>query len=154
MTNRITAATLSVLITALGCAGPTDDDQIFSQGEPAPAEFFTGTVRVRGLVENDSVYTTAAGSVEFEPGARSNWHSHPSGQLLLVTSGTGYHQIEGDRKEIIKKGDVVRCPPGVSHWHGASAERGMTHLYIVPNTELGIVEWGPPVTDEEYLNER
>jgi quercetin dioxygenase-like cupin family protein len=104
------------------------------------------------LVQNDSVFTTLAGNVEFEAGARSNWHSHPAGQILIITAGKGYHQIEGKPKEIIQKGDVVKCPPNISHWHGASEDNSMSHIYIIPNTKKGIVEWGEPVTDEEFLN--
>ncbi len=140
----------------LGCqevkdnSGSADQSQIFPKGRLAPAEFFTGNAYVTGLVDNDSVFTIAAGSVFFEAGARSNWHLHPAGQILIVTDGVGYHQIKGQPIEIIKKGDVVKCPPNVVHWHGASKESSMTHIYIVPNTEKGIVEWMEPVTDEEY----
>lgn len=125
---------------------------IFEKGVKAPSEYFTGTAWVQGLVENDSVFTTAAGNVMFEPQARSNWHAHPSGQLLLVTAGKGYHQIKGQPKEVIRKGDVIKCPPNVMHWHGASTDSSMTHIYIVPNTEKGIVEWADPVSDETFLN--
>ena len=115
-----------------------------------PATTFTGTVWVTSLVPNDSIYTTIAGSVAFEPGARSHWHSHPAGQILIVTDGVGYHQIKGEPKQVIRKGEVVKCPPNVVHWHGASPESKMTHLYIIPNTEKGIVKWLQAVTDDEY----
>ncbi|CAN5545977.1 hypothetical protein BH09BAC4_BH09BAC4_15730 [soil metagenome] len=115
-----------------------------------PAATFTGTVWVTSLVPNDSIYTTVAGSVAFAPGARSHWHSHPTGQLLVVTEGVGYHQIKGEPSQVIRKGDVVKCPPNVVHWHGASSGSKMTHLYIIPNTEKGIVNWLQPVTDAEY----
>ncbi len=115
-----------------------------------PSDTFTGTVWVTSLVANDSTYTTVAGSVTFEPGARSYWHSHPAGQLLLVTDGVGYHQLKGEPKQVIRKGDVVKCPPNVTHWHGASAGSSMTHVYILPNTEKGIVNWLRAVTDDEY----
>ncbi len=130
----------------------TGSEAIFPQGELGPEKYFTGDARVTSLVENDSVFTTLAGNVAFEAGARSHWHSHPVGQILLVTAGKGYHQIEGEPKEIIRKGDVIQCPPGVSHWHGASVDSNMTHIYIIPNTENGIVEWENPVTDEEFEN--
>ena len=87
------------------------DNDIFPKGQKAPSEYFTGTAWVYGLVRNDSIFTTLAGNVTFEPSARTHWHSHPAGQILIVTSGIGYHQIEGGPKEIIKKGDVVKCPP-------------------------------------------
>ena len=131
-------------------ATETDMPAIFPKGQQGPAENFTGTVWNHGLVENDSTYTTVVGNVHFEAGARSNWHSHPAGQILVVVEGVGYHQIEGRPKEIIRKGESVQCPPNVNHWHGASADEAMSHIYIVPNTEKGIVNWGDPVTDEVY----
>ncbi|WP_460952355.1 (R)-mandelonitrile lyase [Spirosoma daeguense] len=115
-----------------------------------PADTFTGTVWVKSLVSNDSIFTTISGSVAFEKGARSHWHSHPAGQILIVTDGVGYHQIKGEPKQLIRKGDVVKCPPNVVHWHGASPGSKMTHLYIIPNTEKGIVKWLQAVTDAEY----
>ena len=123
---------------------------IFPKGQKGPAENFTGNAYNFGLVDADSVLTTAVGNVYFEPGARSNWHSHPAGQILIITDGAGYHQIDGQPIEIIKKGDVVKCPPNVNHWHGASKEVGLQQIYIVPNTEKGIVDWKQPVTDKEY----
>ena len=161
-----TAFTLAAIL-AVGCQEHTADkvtdsaanntaypetETIFPQGEKAPSENFTGKAWVTNLVAPDSIYTTATGSVFFEAGARTNWHSHPPGQLLLVTEGVGYHQIEGETKQIIRKGDVVKCPPNVTHWHGASADSSMTHIYIVPNTDKGIVNWMKPVSDEEYAN--
>ena len=124
--------------------------EIFPKGEKTPSEYFTGTAWVYGLVKNDSVFNTIAGNVMFEPKARTHWHSHPAGQILIVTSGIGYHQIEGEAIQVLQKGDVVKCPPDKSHWHGASENSSMSHIYIIPNTEKGIVEWGRPVTDEEY----
>lgn len=123
---------------------------IFPKGEKGSEEYFTGNAYPVGLVEADSIHTTLAGNVFFEPGARSNWHSHPSGQILIITDGVGYHQIEGQETEVIKKGDVVKCPPNVRHWHGASHDVGLQQLYVIPNTENGIVEWMEPVTDEDY----
>ena len=127
-------------------------DGIFPIGEKAPATNFTGTVWVKLLVPNDSVFNCVIGSVTFEPGARSNWHYHPVGQILLVTAGTGYYQEKGKPIQIIRKGDVSKCPPNVEHWHGASAGSMMTHIAINPNTEKGIVVWLQKVSDEEYKN--
>ncbi|MBW8523510.1 cupin domain-containing protein [Chryseobacterium chendengshani] len=123
---------------------------IFPKGKKGPVENFTGNAFNTPLVETDSVYNTVVGNVYFEPGARSNWHTHPAGQILIITDGVGYHQIEGKPIETIKKGDVVKCPPNVRHWHGASADVGLQQLYVVPNTEKGIVNWQEPVTDEQY----
>ncbi|WP_231460068.1 MULTISPECIES: cupin domain-containing protein [unclassified Pedobacter] len=125
--------------------------EIFPKGEKGSSETFTGNAYPTALVEADSVYNTIVGNVYFEPGARSNWHSHPAGQILIITDGVGYHQIEGKKIEIIKKGSIVKCPPNVRHWHGASADVGLQQLYIVPNIEKGIVNWDEPVTDAQYL---
>ncbi len=127
-----------------------ETNAIFPKGNQGPAENFTGKAWNYGLVENDSIYNTVVGNVYFEPGARTNWHIHPAGQILIITDGEGYHQIKGQPRQTIKKGDVVKCPPNVMHWHGASPTKGLHQLYIVPNTEKGIVQWLQPVTDEEY----
>jgi quercetin dioxygenase-like cupin family protein len=131
-------------------SGKNELNAIFPKGEKGSEELFTGNAYNIGLVDADSVYTTAVGNVYFEPGARSNWHTHPSGQILIITDGVGYYQIEGQPIGIMKKGDVVKFPPNVRHWHGASPDVGLQQLYIVPNTEMGIVEWMEPVSDEEY----
>lgn len=131
-----------------------DLNAIFPKGEKGPEEWFTGNAYPTSLVEADSIYTTLAGNVYFEPGARSNWHTHPTGQILIITDGIGYYQIEGQPIEVMKKGDVVKFPPNVRHWHGASPDVGVQQLYIIPNTERGIVEWMEPVTDEQYTNSK
>lgn len=123
---------------------------IFPKGVKGPTANFTGNAYNFGLVQNDSVYNTLVGNVYFEPGARSNWHTHPGGQILVITGGVGYHQIEGQPKQVMRKGDVVKCPPNTRHWHGASPDSSLSQLYIVPNTEKGIVNWMEPVTDEQY----
>lgn len=101
----------------------------------------------------DSTNNTIVGNVYFEPGARSNWHTHPAGQILIITDGVGYHQIEGQPIETIKKGDVVWCPPNVKHWHGASKNVGLQQLYVVPEADKGVVDWMGKVTDEQYNNQ-
>src|SRR5688572_10754252 len=126
---------------------------IFPKGEKGKAENFTGNAWNTGLVANDSTYNTVIGNVYFEPGARSNWHTHSAGRILIITDDVGYHQIKGQPRQTIRKGDVVKCPPNAMHWHGASPETGMQQMYIVPNTEKGIVNWLQPVTDEEYNND-
>ncbi|MHA6248084.1 cupin domain-containing protein [Pontibacter sp. CAU 1760] len=128
-------------------------ESIFPRGEKGAVETFTGNAYNFPLVENDSIYNMVVGNVYFEPGARSNWHTHPSGQILIITDGVGYHQIKGQAVQTIRKGDVVKCPPNVAHWHGASADTGLQQLYIVPNTEKGVVNWLQPVTDSTYNRE-
>jgi quercetin dioxygenase-like cupin family protein len=128
-------------------------DVLFPKGSLVPAENFTGSAWAKTLLPTDTTYNTIVGNVYFEPGARSNWHSHPAGQILIITDGIGYHQIKGQRREILKKGDVVKCPPNTLHWHGASATVGMMQMYILPKTEKGLVKWLQKVTDQEYSDE-
>lgn len=127
-------------------------ETIFPKGELGPAEHFTGKAWNIGLVADDTMYNTVIGNVYFEPGARSNWHSHPAGQILIITDGVGYYQEKGQPRRTIKKGDVIKCPSNVVHWHGASLNSGLQQLYIIPNTEKGIVQWLGPVSDDEYNN--
>src|SRR5215218_8987920 len=159
--SRMKAALITAFVAffSLGCKAQTTKQSakgelqaIFPKGEKGPAENFTGNAWNTGLVANDSTYNTVVGNVYFEPGARSNWHTHPSGQILIITDGVGFHQIEGQPKQTIRKGDVVKCPPNVVHWHGASLDTGLQQMYILPKTEKGIVTWLQKVTDEEYNN--
>jgi quercetin dioxygenase-like cupin family protein len=151
---------LLLAITLLSCNGEKNENKdplsessqedIFPKGELGPATNFTGNAYNFSLVANDSTYNTLVGNVFFEKGARSNWHIHPSGQILIVLDGEGYHQLMGQSRETMKKGDVIRCPPNVKHWHGATENNSLTQMYILPNTENGIVTWLEPVTDEQY----
>jgi quercetin dioxygenase-like cupin family protein len=93
---------------------------------------------------------TSGSYVTFEPGARSAWHRHPLGQTLIVTAGLGWVQQEGREKHEIKPGDVIWIPPGVKHWHGATATNGMTHIAIQEEVGGKNVEWMEQVTDEQY----
>ena len=127
---------------------------IFPKGEKGPAENFTGNAWNTPLLANDSIYNTVIGNVYFEPGARSNWHTHPSGQILIITDGVGYYQEKGQLRRTMKKGDVIKCPPNVVHSHRASPDTGMQQMYILPKTEKGIVTWLQKVTDEEYNNSK
>jgi quercetin dioxygenase-like cupin family protein len=149
-------ASLALLtISCMGQKSKKEDKElnaIFPKGSLGPAENFTGNAWNTALVVNDSTYNTVIGNVYFEPGARSNWHIHPSGQILIITDGVGYYQEKGQPRRTIKKGDVIKCPPNVEHWHGASPSIGMQQMYILPKTEKGIVQWLQAVTDEEYNN--
>jgi quercetin dioxygenase-like cupin family protein len=152
-----TIASAILMVLNIGCKEQTSMNTnkekvqaIFPKGELGPAENFTGNAWNTSLVANDSTYNTVVGNVYFEPGARSNWHTHPAGQILIITDGVGYHQIKGQSRQTIRKGDVVKCPPNVMHWHGASPDTGMQQMYILPKTEKGIVTWLQKVTDEEY----
>jgi quercetin dioxygenase-like cupin family protein len=115
-----------------------------------PEEYFTGTVRVDPLFESPDPARARGGSVTFEPGARSAWHTHPLGQTLIVTSGCGWVQSEGQPKVEIRPGDVVWCQPNEKHWHGATATTAMTHIAIQEALDGRVVEWMEKVSDEQY----
>ena len=127
-----------------------DQNAIFPKGERAPADYFIGTVWVKMILPNDPALNCQIGNVVFEPGARNNWHTHPGGQILIVTDGIGYYQEKGKPIQLIRKGDIVNIPPDVEHWHGASPASEMTHIAVNTNTQSGIVVWLQRVTDEEY----
>jgi quercetin dioxygenase-like cupin family protein len=115
-----------------------------------PAEYFTGSVRVDPLFVSVAPARVSAAVVTFEPGARSNWHTHPLGQRLVVTNGCGYVQSWGEPLRVIRPGDVVVCPPGEKHWHGAAPGTSMSHIAIQEELNGKVVDWLEPVTDEQY----
>jgi len=114
------------------------------------AQYFTGSVRVDPLFPAKEPSRTSGGLVTFEPGARSAWHTHPAGQVLIVTAGAGRVQQWGGPIEEIRPGDVVRIPPGVKHWHGASPTTGMTHIAIQETVDGRNVDWMEQVSEEQY----
>jgi quercetin dioxygenase-like cupin family protein len=120
--------------------------------QKGPEATFSGNVNFTMLVAGEEPSNMSAGYVCFDCCARSAWHTHPKGQLLVVTEGEGLIQEWGKPIRQIKKGDVIWTPPGVKHWHGASPETNMTHLAIQESLNGKSVEWMEKVTDEEYKN--
>jgi len=125
---------------------------IFAKGTKITNDNFSGTAWLNSLVNADSVNQNAVGSVTFEPGARTRWHSHPAGQIILALDGVGYYQEKDKEKVIIRKGEVVKCPIDVPHWHGASADTAFVQIAIT-GREKGETVWHEHVTDEEYHSE-
>ncbi|WP_317174237.1 (R)-mandelonitrile lyase [Chryseobacterium muglaense] len=123
---------------------------LFPKGNKLPNEWFTGNAFLSPLVAKDKNNEFSAGAVTFETGARTNWHTHPKGQVLIVTEGSGFYQEKGKSAQIIKKGDVVNIPENVEHWHGATAKTSMTHIAITNFKEETQVTWLNPVTDDEF----
>jgi quercetin dioxygenase-like cupin family protein len=115
-----------------------------------PVEYFTGTVRLDPLFQSVAPARANGNSVTFEPGARTAWHTHPLGQILIVTAGCGLTQRWGGPIEEIRPGDVVLIPPGEKHWHGAAPSTAMTHIAIQEQVDGKQVEWLEKVTDEQY----
>jgi quercetin dioxygenase-like cupin family protein len=116
----------------------------------APKEYFTGTVWQDPIIVAASPARLVVNRVSFEPGARTNWHSHPFGQTLYVVAGLGLVQKEGEAVRQIRPGDVVWIPPGEKHWHGGSPTNGMTHLAMQEALDGNTATWMEPVTDAQY----
>lgn len=115
-----------------------------------PDSWFTGTVRIDSPFQAEGEGRHGGAIVTFEPGARTNWHTHPAGQTLVVLSGVGWTQCEGGPRTEIRAGDVVWCPCRKRHWHGASVTTAMSHLAIAEMVDGKVVDWMEPVTDDQY----
>jgi 4-carboxymuconolactone decarboxylase len=156
---RISAAiaiSLCMLASSAQSQTPKDEGAIRimrSASRPSrqgSAENFTGSVRVDPLFQANAPARASGSLVTFEPGARTAWHSHPLGQILIVTAGTGRVQRWGDPVEEIRQGDVVWIPPGQKHWHGAAPNSSMAHIAIVEQLDGKAVDWMEKVSDEQY----
>jgi len=115
-----------------------------------PADYFTGTVRIDPLFQVKEPARAAGNYVTFEPGARTAWHTHPLGQMLIVTAGLGWAQRLGGTVEEIRPGDVICFAPGEKHWHGAASTTAMTHIAIQEQLDGKAVDWMEKVSDEQY----
>lgn len=149
-----TASAQTATISPSGASGDPADFRIARAGsQPSargPAEFFTGSVRVDPLFPAAAPSRMSGGLVTFEPGARSAWHTHPVGQVLMVTTGLGWIQREGGPIEEMRPGDVVLIPPGLRHWHGAAATTGVTHIALQEQVDGQAVVWMEKVSDAQY----
>lgn len=144
---------LATALTITACNSTTEEKEKstpFVKGEKITSANFIGTVWLNHLVETDTTHHVNIGSVTFEPGARTNWHYHEGGQILLVTDGKGLYQERGKPVEVIQVGEVIKCPPNIAHWHGATPTDPMTHIAIGTNTQIGGAVWLEAVTDEEF----
>ncbi|MGA2550295.1 MAG: cupin domain-containing protein [Burkholderiaceae bacterium] len=158
------AGRISFLAVALGiclaaatlanAADPSPGQTLTQSGSlptfPGPKDYFTGTVHVQQLFTGDPALAATGGRVTFEPGARSAWHSHPAGQYLIILDGVGWVQQWGGPVLEVHAGDVVWCPPGVKHWHGASSTKSMTQISITGVRGDTNVQWLEKVSDEQY----
>ncbi len=122
---------------------------IFPLGEKLSNENFIGDAWCAVLVGYDE-FNCPAYNVTFSKGARNSWHIHAGGQILLVTSGQGWYQENGKSARLLSAGDIVKIPPNVKHWHGATADSDFSHIAITTNPQAGEVEWLEPVSDDEY----
>ncbi len=115
-----------------------------------PSEYFTGAVRVDMLFTATGPGRSSAGSVTFEPGARTAWHTHPLGQAILITAGCGWVQRDGGSIEEVHPGDSVWFEAGEKHWHGAAPTTGMTHIAVTESLDGKVADWLEKVTDDQY----
>lgn len=147
---------LSTCFTNIGFASQVEHQVIVKNGANASIQgaetIFTGNVRVDPMFSNIDNREISGAYVTFEPQARSAWHTHPKGQILMVTQGQGLTQEWGKPIEIINPGDIVWCPPGIKHWHGGGYKTSMTHISLCEAVNGINVNWLEKVTDEQYFN--
>jgi quercetin dioxygenase-like cupin family protein len=114
----------ALFFAALSMQAMAQSTPIFPKGEKSPNVHHVGNVWLSELNAPDSVFSYGTSVAIFDPGARLDWHTHPGGQILIFTDGVGYYQEKGKAKQTVRKGEVIKCMPGVEHWHGATAESG------------------------------
>ena len=139
-----------LVVSALCNLASAQTAPIFPKGEIATINNHTGTVWLTELNKPDSTIDIAIANATFAPGAKLDWHIHPAGQILMITEGTGYYQEKGKPLQVVHKGDVVKCVPGVPHWHGAAPKSSFTYVAVSTNSEKNNTVWLQRVTDAEY----
>ncbi len=157
MKDAVMKTQLAAIALTLSAGAALADDRITRAGsQPAilgAAEVFTGTALIEPVFDRNEIRDFSIGKVTFLPGARSAWHQHPKGQTLVILSGTGWTQEEGGARQVMNAGDVVWCPPGIRHWHGATDTTAVTHLAVQAFEGDSNVIWQEHVTDAQYLGE-
>lgn len=161
--NKIALAKLMLIITTvLATAACTNNKtkttmttenntaSLFPKGDKLSADWFSGNAFLQPLLPKDKNNDFVIGSVTFEPAARTHWHTHPKGQVLIVTAGEGIYQEKGKTEQIIRKGDVINIPENVEHWHGANDHNAMVHIAITNYKGDKNVTWLAPVSDDDY----
>ncbi len=148
--KKLLLVLIAIMITG-GITMAKELNQPFAKGDINPySKFFTGTTHLQRLVEKDDIWNSSIGNVTFDAGARTNWHKHSGGQILLVTAGEGRYREKGKEIQILKAGDVVKIPPNVEHWHGAAPDSEFAHISIEPNLPNNQTTWFDAVNDKEY----
>jgi quercetin dioxygenase-like cupin family protein len=144
-------ALLAILLSAaLSIQAVAQDSSIFPKGEIGKnTNNYTGTIWLNELNQPDSIFSFGIAQAVYAPASKLDWHIHPGGQILLITEGTGYYQEKGKPAQIIHKGDVIKCPPGVAHWHAAAPKSSFAYVAISPS-QKGRTIWLQKVTDAEY----
>ncbi len=139
-----------VLLAAVTTSATAQETTIFPKGEIAKnTDNYTGRIWLSILSHADNIFNFNVDVATYAPGSKLDWHIHPAGQVLLITEGAGYYQEKGKPIQIIHKGDVIKCAPGVEHWHAAAPKSSFAYLAVTP-TQKGKTIWGKRVTDAEY----
>lgn len=151
------AIALIIMVILSGCSNHQHEatkgksiESTFPKGEKITNNNFAGTAYLHMMGATDTALHASVGHVTFEPGARTNWHLHPGGQILLITDGKGYYQAKDEPARLLHKGDYVEIPRNVVHWHGAAPDSEFAHIAVSLNTDDGGAVWLGPVTEEEY----
>jgi quercetin dioxygenase-like cupin family protein len=147
--------TLAAVLLAAGLLTPVlaQDALIFPKGEESVSDHQVGRVWLNELSKADSTFTYSVTMASFAPHSWLFWHTHPGGQILLFTDGIGYYQERGKPRQTVRKGEIIKCQPGVEHWHGAIPTTGVTYIATTP-TQKGRTIWLKPVTDSEYSGQK
>lgn len=139
---------MTIAVTSLSFNALAQNAPIFPKGALATTKTHVGDVWLSEVSGPDSTFAFSIAQAVFSPGARLDWHSHPGGQVLMFTDGVGYYQEKGKPRQTVRKGELIKCQPGVEHWHGATPTSGVTYLATSP--AKGKTIWFKRVTDEEY----
>ncbi|MCK8495600.1 cupin domain-containing protein [Spirosoma sp. RP8] len=154
MTTKPQVKFAAILVfTTLAWGAVAQQSPIFPKGELSSTPNHQGNVWLNELSGPDSTFAYNIAQAVFVPGARLDWHMHPAGQILLFTEGTGYYQERGKPRQTVHKGEIIKCQPGVEHWHGATPTSGVTYLATTP-TQKGKTIWFKRVTDDEYAGKK
>lgn len=139
----------TVFIAGMFKVAIAQDSTLFPKGEISNTNNHTGKIWLSELNQPDSMFAFSLAQAVYAPNAKLDWHIHPAGQYLLITEGTGYYQEKGKPRQIVHKGDIIKCLPGIEHWHGAAPGSGFAYIGVTPTTK-GKTIWLKRVTDSEY----
>jgi quercetin dioxygenase-like cupin family protein len=149
MRTRLYATAIALSLVFVFQSHAQTVEPTFPRGELSSAKNHTGNIWLIELNVGDSTFDPSIAQAVYGPGAKLDWHVHPGGQVLLITEGTGYYQERGKPVRIVHKADVLKCAPGVEHWHGASPGSGFAYIAVTP-TQKGKTIWLEPVSDKDY----
>jgi quercetin dioxygenase-like cupin family protein len=139
-----------LLCAALSIQAVAQDTSIFPKGEIGKnTDNYTGTIWLNELNQADSIFNFGIAQAVYAPGSKLDWHIHPGGQILLITEGIGYYQEKGKPGQLVHKGDIIKCLPGVAHWHAAAPKSSFAYVAISP-AQKGRTIWLQKVTNAEY----